>query len=127
MIAVGMVPAGMTAADTTAVSRGELSAAISPRFAFCLAGGSWTFAGECEEWPRTGRLGGWPPRTSPFLSASCRIPKRYARPSQRQYVATPENSSFCHLTLRVDPTGIGVVSRRHVPEGTLDSILAGAW
>src|ERR1700691_1407103 len=54
------------------------------------------------------------------------MPMTNATPSLRQFGATPEKSSLCHLIVSLDPTAMGVLIRMQTPEGDVSSILAGA-
>src|ERR1700685_4222130 len=54
------------------------------------------------------------------------MPMTNAIPSLRQFRATPEKSSLCHLIVSLDPTAMGVLIRMQTPEGDVSSILAGA-
>lgn len=64
--------------------------------------------------------------TSGLASASRRTPNRNSRPSRRQFRATAENCSRCHLTVTLDPTWTGAFRRMHAPDREVSSSVAEA-
>jgi len=59
-------------------------------------------------------------------SGSRRTPNRNSRPSRRQFLATAENCSRCHLTVTLDPTWTGAFRRMHAPDREVSSSVAEA-
>ena len=58
-------------------------------------------------------------------AASRRTPSRNSLPSLRQFWATPENCSRCHLTVSLDPTVMGVLTRMQAPDRDVSSRVPG--
>ncbi len=56
---------------------------------------------------------------------SRRTPSRNSRPSLRQFLATAENCSRCHFTVRWEPIVMGVFRRMQAPETEVSSRVAG--
>jgi hypothetical protein len=63
---------------------------------------------------------------APLADDSFRTPSRNSRPSLRQFLATAENCSRCHFTVRREPTWMGVLTRMQAPDGEVSSRVAEA-